>query len=109
MRQLPAQGSVVLLLGLVLLDCAFARVRISFFGVHNCALRWPLLTRRGLLLVRSMNSDKMWLMSSTPGPLFRPYEKLVKITLMGKELEIPENNMLLRGLQFLAPENIAYG
>jgi len=48
-------------------------------------------------------------MSSTPGPLFRPYEKLIKITVMGRELEIPENNMLLRGFQFLAPENIAYG
>ena len=48
-------------------------------------------------------------MSSTPGPLFRPYEKLVKIKVMGKDLEVPENNMLLRGFQFLAPENIAYG
>jgi len=47
-------------------------------------------------------------MSSTPGPLFRPYEKLIKIKVMGRELEIPENNMLLRGFQFLAPENIAY-
>lgn len=46
---------------------------------------------------------------STPGPLFRPYNRLVKITIQGKELEIPENNMLLRGLQFLAPENVAYG
>ena len=32
-----------------------------------------------------------------------------KIKLKGKELEIPENNMLLRGLQFLAPENVSYG
>ena len=44
-----------------------------------------------------------------PGPLFRPYEKLVKIKVMGKDLEVPENNMLVRGFQFLAPENIAYG
>jgi hypothetical protein len=27
----------------------------------------------------------------------------------GRELEVPENNMLLRGFQFLAPENVAYG
>jgi len=46
---------------------------------------------------------------SVPGPLFRPYERLIKISLKGKELEIPENNMLLRGLQFLAPENVSYG
>ena len=46
---------------------------------------------------------------SVPGPLFRPYKRLIKITVLGKELEIPENNMLLRGFQFLAPENVAYG
>ena len=46
---------------------------------------------------------------SVPGPLFRPYQRLIKITVLGKELEIPENNMLLRGFQFLAPENAAYG
>jgi len=46
---------------------------------------------------------------SVPGPLFRPYQRLIKITVLGKELEIPENNMLLRGFQFLAPENVAYG
>ena len=37
---------------------------------------------------------------SVPGPLFRPYQRLIKITVLGKELEIPENNMLLRGFQF---------
>jgi hypothetical protein len=46
---------------------------------------------------------------NVPGPLFRPYEKLVKIAVKDREVEIPENNMLLRGFQFLAPENVAYG
>jgi len=46
---------------------------------------------------------------TTPGPLFRPYSRLVKIKVRNKELEVPENNMLLRGFQFLAPENVAYG
>ena len=46
---------------------------------------------------------------STPGPLFRPFEKLVKIRLLDKEIEVPEGNMLLRGFQYLAPENVAYG
>ena len=46
---------------------------------------------------------------STPGPLFRPFEKLVRITVKGKDFEIPENNMLLRGFQYLAAENISYG
>src|SRR5436305_14496782 len=46
---------------------------------------------------------------SSPGPLFRPYQRLVKINVTGKEVEIPENNMLLRGIQFLAPENVSHG
>ena len=46
---------------------------------------------------------------SSPGPLFRPYEKLIKITVLGRDFEVPENNMLLRGLQYLAPEGISYG
>lgn len=46
---------------------------------------------------------------STPGGLFRPYQKLVKIRLLGRECEVPENNMLLRALQYLATEGIAYG
>jgi predicted molibdopterin-dependent oxidoreductase YjgC len=46
---------------------------------------------------------------STPGPLFRPFEKLVKITVVGQELQVPEGNMLLRAFQYLAPEDIAYG
>ena len=46
---------------------------------------------------------------TTPGALFRPFEKLVKIEILGTIYEVPENNMLLRCLQYLAPENIAYG
>jgi hypothetical protein len=41
--------------------------------------------------------------------LFRPYSRLIKIELLGKQVEVPENNALLRCLQFLAPEPIAYG
>jgi len=46
---------------------------------------------------------------SSPGPLYKPYERLVKISIKGKEFEVPEGNMLLRGMQFLAPENISMG
>ncbi len=46
---------------------------------------------------------------SNPGPLFRPFDKLVKITVGGKEFQVPEGNMLLRALQYLAPKDIAYG
>ena len=46
---------------------------------------------------------------SNPGPLYRPYDKLVKITLGGKEFEVPAGNMLLRALQYLSPEDVSYG
>jgi predicted molibdopterin-dependent oxidoreductase YjgC len=46
---------------------------------------------------------------SSPGPLLHPYEKLVKITIMDKDFMVPENNTLLRGFQFLAPDGISYG
>jgi hypothetical protein len=46
---------------------------------------------------------------SSPGPLFRPYQKLINIRLLGRDFQVPENNMLLRCLQFLAPETIPYG
>ena len=46
---------------------------------------------------------------SSPGPLFRPYEKLVKIQIAGKQFEVPEGNMLLRAMQYLAPEDVACG
>ena len=46
---------------------------------------------------------------STPGSIFRPFEKLVKITVKGREYEVPESNTLLRAFQYLAPETIPYG
>jgi predicted molibdopterin-dependent oxidoreductase YjgC len=46
---------------------------------------------------------------SSPGPLFRPFEKLVKITVADKEFQVPEGNMLLRAMQYLAPEDVSYG
>ena len=46
---------------------------------------------------------------SSPGPLYKPFEKLVRITIRGKVFEVPEGNMLLRAFQYLAPETIAYG
>ena len=44
-----------------------------------------------------------------PGPLYKPFENLVKIAVFGKEFEVPEGNILLRAFQFLAPETVPYG
>lgn len=41
--------------------------------------------------------------------MLRPYTRLVKISIFGRWFEVPENNTLLRCLQFLTPEPISYG
>jgi NADH dehydrogenase/NADH:ubiquinone oxidoreductase subunit G len=46
---------------------------------------------------------------TAPSTLFRPFTRLVKITILGREVEVPENNPLLRGFQYLAPEEVPYG
>jgi len=46
---------------------------------------------------------------TAPTTLFRPFTRLVKITILGREFEVPENNPLLRCFQYLAPEAISYG
>lgn len=46
---------------------------------------------------------------TAPATLFRPFSRLVRITLIGHPFEVPENNSLLRCLQFLAPEQVSYG
>ena len=46
---------------------------------------------------------------SHAGPIFRPFEKLVKITVKGREYEVPDSNTLLRAFQYLAPDTVPYG
>jgi len=41
--------------------------------------------------------------------IFRPYERLVPITVLGRTFEVPEKNSLLRAFQYLSPETIPYG
>jgi hypothetical protein len=49
--------------------------------------------------------------ASTPlmDEIFRPYEKLVEITILGKTFLVPEKNSLLRAFQFISPETVPYG
>ncbi|HEV7698669.1 MAG TPA: 2Fe-2S iron-sulfur cluster-binding protein [Pyrinomonadaceae bacterium] len=44
-----------------------------------------------------------------PEDIFRPYDKLVRIEVLGVECMVPENNSLLRCFQFLSMESISYG
>ena len=46
---------------------------------------------------------------TAPSTLFRPFTRLVKITILGRGFEVPENNPLLRCFQYLAPEEVSYG
>jgi hypothetical protein len=42
-------------------------------------------------------------------PLYRDFEKLVEITIMGKRFQVPEKNICLRAFQYVSPETIPYG
>lgn len=41
--------------------------------------------------------------------LLDPYEKLITIEILGKQVEVPEKNRLLRCFQFLSLKSISYG
>ncbi|MFL6468732.1 MAG: 2Fe-2S iron-sulfur cluster-binding protein [Pyrinomonadaceae bacterium] len=43
----------------------------------------------------------------TEPEIFDPYEKLIEITLLGRAVEVPENNSILRCFQFLNMEAVA--
>jgi hypothetical protein len=40
---------------------------------------------------------------------FRPFERLVEITVLGKKFEVPDRNSVLRCFQYISPETIPYG
>jgi hypothetical protein len=46
---------------------------------------------------------------TAPAALFRPFSRLVRITILDRTVEVPENNTLLRCFQYLAPEPVSYG
>jgi hypothetical protein len=46
---------------------------------------------------------------TAPSTLFRPFTRLVRIKILTREVEVPENNVLLRCFQYLAPEPVSYG
>jgi hypothetical protein len=58
--------------------------------------------QQGATIVADMGTPLM-------SDVFRPYEKLVEITILGKTFLVPERNSLLRAFQFISPETIPYG
>jgi NADH dehydrogenase/NADH:ubiquinone oxidoreductase subunit G len=45
----------------------------------------------------------------TDPDMFEPYERLIEIEILGKTYSVPENNSILRCLQYLDMESISYG
>jgi ferredoxin len=41
--------------------------------------------------------------------IFEPFERLVEIDICGRKQRVPENNSILRGLQFLEMEAVSLG
>lgn len=41
--------------------------------------------------------------------LLDPYERLINIKVLGRQVQVPENNRLLRCFQYLSIETISYG
>lgn len=41
--------------------------------------------------------------------IYEPYDRLVRIRVLGREAMVPEHNLLLRCFQFVEPENVPYG
>jgi hypothetical protein len=46
---------------------------------------------------------------TAPTTLFRPYSRLVRISILGTRFEVPEHNSLLRCFQYLAMETVSCG
>ncbi len=47
--------------------------------------------------------------TTNEGQLFDPYERLVTVEILGKLVEVPEKNRLLRCFQYLSLNTISYG
>ena len=45
----------------------------------------------------------------TKSDLLDPYEKLVHVEILGKKVQVPEKNRLLRCFQYLSLNSISYG
>ncbi|MBX7219469.1 MAG: hypothetical protein K1Y36_05955 [Blastocatellia bacterium] len=44
-----------------------------------------------------------------PTELFEPFERLIEIDVLGEKMLVPENNTILRCLQYINMESISYG
>ena len=76
------------------------------FTIHDLRLFTVILPRKVLPKAGGKRGVKTLLIDSD---LFEPYERLVTIEILGRRVEVPENNRLLRCFQFLSMRSISYG
>jgi hypothetical protein len=84
-------------------------VRVGAAFYSDVAIKygcWPGVPVQGSDVAGQAGSRRTGFVMSEP---FRPYEKLVEITVFGKKFQVPERNSLLRCFQFISPETIPYG
>jgi hypothetical protein len=43
------------------------------------------------------------------GDIYEPHDRLLTVKILGKVARVPENNVLLRCYQFVAPDEVPYG
>ena len=48
-------------------------------------------------------------MRTKPENPFEPFDRMIRIKVLGHDLEVPDNNTMLRGLSYLYPDDIAGG
>ena len=83
------------------LSSSSSRLSISLFAGYTSALSQTI----------KMNDESL-ASAGTPGiesDLLDPYERLVSIDVLGKQVEVPEKNRLLRCFQYLSLKTISYG
>ena len=80
--------------------------RAMHYGINNYAITESQTERKRIRLTAfsALHSPRM-----TDYEIFEPFEKLVTIKICGTDRKVPENNSILRGLQFLDMEAISYG
>ena len=62
------------------------------------------------LMSKPTESQVTEILASSGGTqVFRPYERLVEIKILGKTFQVPEKNTILRCFQYISPETIPYG
>ena len=89
--------------------CAVSTKQSSREG-SNTAHR-PLLTAHCFPVILLLMSEQTCepVPSAVDNDLLDPYERLVSIEVLGKKVEVPEKNRLLRCFQFLSLKTISYG